>query len=135
MKRQHISWGRLIFTIALFYYYFNNIDEDTGAPKPSKLKNRARKATDEGKIAEVKKHINSFPVLDSHYCRASSQKKYLESHLIVARIYALYKEQTSQPVSVNVYRHVLITLSTLPFTVQRRICTINATCTKTTKII
>lgn len=88
------------------YHYFNNIDEDTGAPKPSKLKNRGRKATDEGKIAEVKSHINSFPVLDSHYCRASSQKKYLESHLSVARMYALYKEQTSQPVPVNVYRHV-----------------------------
>ena len=34
-------------------------------------------------------HINSFPVIDSHYCRAKTNKKYVQPGLNIERMYDL----------------------------------------------
>ena len=38
----------------------------------------------------IREHINSFPVIESHYCRSSTQKKYLEQSLNLSKMYELY---------------------------------------------
>jgi len=38
----------------------------------------------------VKLHIKSFPMVESHYCRADSNRKYLDEHLNVAKMHRLY---------------------------------------------
>lgn len=63
-------------------------------------------ARDPEKVKEVKAHIESFPVVDSHYCRASSGKKYLESALNIPKMYSLYKQTTQAPVSEWIYRNI-----------------------------
>ena len=35
-------------------------------------------------------HINSLPVVDSHYCRTKTNKKYIEPDLKIEKIYDLY---------------------------------------------
>lgn len=43
-------------------------------------------------IADVKRHIESFPVVESHYSRKSSKRQYLDSTLSIAKMYSLYRE-------------------------------------------
>ena len=40
----------------------------------------------------AKEHIAYFPAIESHYCRAKTNKTYIEGELNVARMYSLYKE-------------------------------------------
>lgn len=71
-----------------------------------KKKGKTKLARDPEKVKEVKAHIESFPVVDSHYCRASSGKKYLESALNIPKMYSLYKQTTQAPVSEWIYRNI-----------------------------
>ena len=60
----------------------------------------------------VRKHIESFPVVDGHYTRKDSNRKYLGADLNIARMYQLYLEQSKGEipekdiVSRSVYRKV-----------------------------
>ncbi|KAF2882424.1 hypothetical protein ILUMI_23743 [Ignelater luminosus] len=38
----------------------------------------------------VRDHVNSFPGIDSHYCRARTQREYVESTLNIKKMYELY---------------------------------------------
>lgn len=40
----------------------------------------------------IKEHISMFPVVESHYRRADSQKQYLESDLSISKMHRLYIE-------------------------------------------
>lgn len=87
------------------YYYFTHLhDQEHGIPFPRKKGKTIKKARDPKKVMEVKAHIETFPVVDSHYCRASSGKKYLESTLTISKMYNLYKQTTQAPVSEWIYR-------------------------------
>ena len=38
----------------------------------------------------IRQHIRSFPVIESHYCRKTSQRKYLEKDPSIRKMYDLY---------------------------------------------
>ena len=38
-------------------------------------------------------HIRSFPVIESHYCRSKTKRKYLESGLSINKMYQLFQEK------------------------------------------
>lgn len=66
---------------------------------PDMLKNTARE------------HISSFPVIDSHYCRENTTKKYLEEGLSLRKMYKMYKDDITQRgensfVSEQMYRRI-----------------------------
>lgn len=59
----------------------------------------------------VKEHIESFPVMESHYCRKNSKKQYLAPDVYsVLNMYRLYSElctkENRKPVSENKYREM-----------------------------
>lgn len=54
-----------------------------------KHKNRPHKIIEEVK-EYVSMHILQFPVIESHYTRENSQRKYLEPDLSIAKMYRLY---------------------------------------------
>lgn len=60
----------------------------------------------------VRKHIESFPVVDGHYTRKDSNRKYLVADLNITRMHQLYLEQCKGEipekdiVSQSVYRKV-----------------------------
>ena len=64
--------------------------------------------------AEIQKnmfdHIASFSTVESHYCRASSRKKYLPAHLSVAKMFEMFKkiqiEQSLKFGSLAKYRKI-----------------------------
>ncbi|XP_047986390.1 uncharacterized protein LOC125226450 isoform X2 [Leguminivora glycinivorella] len=62
-------------------------------------------------VQQVKNHIESFPVMDSHYCRKDTKKKYLYPDAkSVVNMHGLYvdfcKENNENPVSESKYRHI-----------------------------
>ncbi|CAG9826571.1 unnamed protein product [Diabrotica balteata] len=58
----------------------------------------------------IRNHILSFPAVESHYCRKSSTKKYLDSSLNISIMYRMYKELCStkkdKTVSFEKYRQI-----------------------------
>ena len=58
----------------------------------------------------IKEHIRSFKTIESHYCRKSSERKYLPAELNVTKMYNMYKEvcaRTNLPVEKeSVYRKI-----------------------------
>ena len=61
----------------------------------------------------IKEHINSFPRMSSHYCRATTRKEYLAADLNMTRMYNLYVEKCTEndivPVKSHYYRHIFNT--------------------------
>ncbi|XP_050308273.1 uncharacterized protein LOC126744763 [Anthonomus grandis grandis] len=58
----------------------------------------------------IRQHILTFPSVESHYCRASSTKKYLEPSLNLSIMHRMYKEtcitKNFKPVSFEKYRQI-----------------------------
>lgn len=57
----------------------------------------------------VCEHINLFPVVESHYCRADSDRKYLEVRLSIAEMYRLFKEENprnAEIISMSMYSKI-----------------------------
>jgi len=56
-------------------------------------------------IAEIKSFIEKFPVYESHYSlHKSTNRKYLAPDLNINKLYSLYSEQVTYPVSSFVFR-------------------------------
>ncbi|GFN82391.1 hypothetical protein PoB_000889700 [Plakobranchus ocellatus] len=60
---------------------------------------------------EIKKHINSFPRVESHYARRDSTRKYLKSSISLQRMYNMYVDNHARagcnsPASETTYRDV-----------------------------
>ncbi|XP_053395869.1 uncharacterized protein LOC128556009 [Mercenaria mercenaria] len=70
-------------------------------------------------IDDIKDHINSFPRVESHYCRKSSVKEYLDSELNLTKMYELYVEQCHKnnyvPASLHKYRQIFNTQFNIAF--------------------
>ncbi|MEW8545667.1 MAG: hypothetical protein AB2693_19270 [Candidatus Thiodiazotropha sp.] len=66
--------------------------------------------TSEEQLDSIKAHINSFPCVESHYCRKDSHKQYLQPGLSVPKMYNLYleicKNENKEPVQLPIYRRV-----------------------------
>ncbi len=78
-----------------------------------------KKCIDVNQKEEVKAHISSFPVVESHYCRANTERQYLEPTLNDSRIYDLYRlkcnENVNTPVKESYYRFIFNTEFNLSF--------------------
>lgn len=77
--------------------------------------------TSEYGIAMVKRHIESFPVMESHYSRKSTKKLYLDSTLSISKMFDLYKNDFCtnnnivNPVSEKTYRRIFCNNYNLSF--------------------
>lgn len=60
----------------------------------------------------VRSHISSFPVMESHYCRENSHKKYLDEALTINKMYSEYLKWIPNKkfiVSRSMYYHIFNT--------------------------
>jgi len=64
-------------------------------------------------IYEIKSHIEKFPTIESHYCRATTKRKYLDPTLSIAKMYELYLQDCKSReldskyfVCLTVYRNI-----------------------------
>lgn len=71
------------------------------------------------KIEYIKKHIASFPTMESHYIRKKSKRKYLDRNLTLFKLYSLYvkkcADENMEPVSEMTYRRIFSTEYNLGF--------------------
>lgn len=59
--------------------------------------------------AKIREHIQSFPTVMSHYCRSSTQRKYLSSDLSLSKMYRLFKEKhPEESVVQETYRQIFV---------------------------
>ncbi|KAK4885599.1 hypothetical protein RN001_001870 [Aquatica leii] len=95
------------------YYFFKHIqNEVTNVPR-SPLKGKKL----------FRYHINSFARLDSHYCRATLSKKYLDFSLNISRMYNLYLQQIptdKTPVTKAMYSKIFNTEFNLSFAILKK---------------
>lgn len=77
-------------------------------------------------VSNVRQHIESFPTMESHYCRSSTRREYLDSTLSISKMYALYLEErqgknnldqgrTRKPVSLITYKRIFCNNYNLSF--------------------
>lgn len=73
----------------------------------------------------VKSHIESFPSMESHYVRKSSNRRYLDSSLSIRKMHALYVEHCketdiTEPVTKITYRRIFSKNYNLSFFVPKK---------------
>ena len=77
--------------------------------KRGKHKNRPNRVSG-SQVEFIKRHIESFPVTESHYCRKDSKKQYLAPDLSLPKMYHLYLEKAAKdgikPEKISMYRHI-----------------------------
>lgn len=61
------------------------------------------------KLQEVKTFIQSFKSLESHYCRSTTERKYLDSTLNIKKMWRMYNEQAAHPVNQSYFRTIFNT--------------------------
>ncbi|XP_072399630.1 uncharacterized protein [Diabrotica undecimpunctata] len=97
-------------------YFFENKYQITGTPKSNVHGKHVKRVTSGDQINKIKEHINSFPRMESHYCRANTSKEYLEQDLTLQKMFDLYKEKhPDSEIKINVYRNVFNTSFNISF--------------------
>lgn len=90
----------------IYYYYREKHNENVGVSKPVVHGKHIKFQTPESELNKVREHIKQFPVMDSHYCRANSLKKYLDPGLSLNKMYNMYKSSIDNPVKLNIYSKI-----------------------------
>ena len=108
----------------MVYNVHQKKDKVTGVVKPDgRGRHSSHYQVSEEQKQGVFEHINSFPVVDSHYCRAKTNKKYLEGGLNIEKMYDLYKEKCEKKkfsyVESSYYRYVFNTSFNINFHVPK----------------
>ena len=93
-------------------YTVHSVDRDV-SKKDMRGKTGTRKLSNEKKQVVID-HIEKFNVVESHYCRQNSQRKYLEATLTIPKMYDLHltfcaENNIENPVKLSMYRHIFCT--------------------------
>lgn len=107
------------------YNVHKNKDVSTNTPKSDGRGKSAKslRSLNEDVKNTVRDHIKSFPTVESHYCRATTNRTYLESNLNLVKMYKLYKEmcdeQHKESVKLSMYRHIFVSEFNLDFHIRK----------------
>ncbi|KAJ8936118.1 hypothetical protein NQ314_012484 [Rhamnusium bicolor] len=75
-------------------------------------------------INDIKEHIDLFPRVSSHYCRAKTNKQYLDGSLNIAIMYRLYvencKRNGKEYAKLSMYTNILNTNTNIAFHVPKK---------------
>lgn len=101
------------------YNAHKNKCDVTGTAQQNMRGRAHTKKIPDDKVTEIMIHINSFPRVESHYCRAKTGRQYLEPNLNITKMYELYKDMTSDPVKETFYRYIFCTKFDIAFHVPK----------------
>ncbi|XP_060858846.1 GATA zinc finger domain-containing protein 4-like [Metopolophium dirhodum] len=77
---------------------FEGLGTDTGLFMDHDKRGKApsvNKSSDEI-IANINSHIEKFPTVESHYCRSTSKRQYLDPNLSISKMYELYVKECNE---------------------------------------
>ena len=89
--------------------YFQKVrkDKDSGCIKQRQWGKNVKKIVSNDAKDSVREHIKLLPKVESHYCRSSTSREYLEANLSLAKLYDMYsiwcREQGKSPVKKHMY--------------------------------
>lgn len=96
-KRERVCKVMFKSTFAISNNFISTVlkkcDNNGFTGEEARGKHGKQKKTDEKLINSVIQHINSFPRIESHYCRARTKKEYLEGGLNLSMMYRMYEEE------------------------------------------
>ena len=106
----------------LEWYHEYRIDKATGTPLPPRQGKHPKKCVTSSARQSVIDHINEFPRVESHYCRESTSKEFLDSMLSVEKMYIMYcaNYEDAPPVKLCTYRAIFNTQFNLGFNVPKK---------------
>ncbi|KAL4125925.1 hypothetical protein QTP88_010162 [Uroleucon formosanum] len=85
-----------------------NKGQKSTPPSDRRGKGPSANKTSQEKIAEIKDFIKKFPAYESHYAlHKSINRKYMSPDLNIIKLYSLYTEQATNPVSNFVFRKII----------------------------
>ena len=127
-KSNAFARSSFLETLALSEAYVDhalkNSTNGTFTGKERRGRGKPHNKYSEEAVEEVRKHIEAFPAVESHYTRKDSQRQYLQPGLTVKKMHDLYvqqcKEEGRQPVSAKKYRQVFNTEYNLSFHVPKK---------------
>ncbi|CAF4933893.1 unnamed protein product [Pieris macdunnoughi] len=67
------------------------------------------------KLQEVKSFIESLQCIESHYCRSTTERKYLDSTLNIKKLWQIYNEQAVNTVKQCYFRRIFTTQYNIGF--------------------
>ena len=76
----------------VIYHIYNKKTKSTGVLKNS-CSGGAHNVVNSSVLKSILEHIGSFAVMDSHYCRSQTTRKYLYPGLSINAMYRMYKEK------------------------------------------
>lgn len=103
---QQFFLNKLNISQARIYYFFNVVQNKVNVPRSPRTGRHIKHCISEDRLQEIRAHIESFPTVDSHYCRISTNKKYLERNLNMAKMFSLYKAKVQNPVSLSKFENI-----------------------------
>lgn len=90
----------------VYYFFEKSNNRKTVTPGPLMHGKHTKKVLDERLKQEVRDHINKFPRMESHYCRKSTKKQYLDPGLNLTQMYRLYATESDNPLKISAYRNI-----------------------------
>lgn len=110
---QKFFLNTLGISTSMVLYNLKHTTNGIRAPKPPKS---AHNKTPETVHQSVVDHINKFPRVESHYCRQTTKRMYLESSLNIRELWRLYKKESQDNrASENIYRKIFLSEFNLGF--------------------
>jgi len=110
--------------------YYATRNQSTGTPSQRQQGRHVKKRIADEHRDAVRAHINSFPRVESHYCRATTDRQYLDSALSLSRMYDLFVESRLkqnrgnstyvEPVKKHLYETVFNTEFNLGFHIPKK---------------
>lgn len=88
-------------------------------PNDDKRGTKSKARISELEKNRIREHIRSFPTVESHYCRSSTKKQYLDPRLNICKMYRdyydLYQNDDSPPCKESFYRFIFTNEFNLDF--------------------
>ena len=87
---------------------------------------KAVNKTSDERESLVREHVESFPRIESHYCRANTAATYLSPELNISEMYRLYvhdfcvRRNITDPVTKGVYRRIFVSDFIIRFFVPKK---------------
>lgn len=115
---------------------FNKTNSAGNIAKDQRGKACKNSMLDESVKKSVRDHINMFEIVDSHYCRAKTERKYLPPTLNISKMFMMYEEycvenNIARKATESMYRQIFTTEFNISFFYPRKICVMFAIVTKT----
>lgn len=102
--------GTLAISQKPIYTAHEKKNSSTNTPGRCSQGKHTKKIISDDEKTLVMEHINSFPRVPSHYCRADSNREYLDQCLNIKKMYELYvtvaQEKNVTPVKESAYRNI-----------------------------